>query len=105
MKVIAKKQQQQQPKKTLVLWVCEIDQWHGMDMQVSANWGHDILQTGRAMCGIPVLSLRVNKLTTKDSQLAYIHRSDRRREGGIEVERGAREMRQSVFGSRERWEF
>lgn len=57
------------------------------------------------MCGIPVLSLRVNKLTTKDSQLAYIHRSDRRREGGMEVERGAREMRRSVFGSRERWEF
>lgn len=47
-----------------------------------ANWGHEIGQTGQAMCGIPVLSLeRVNKPATKDNWLAYRHRSDRGREG------------------------
>lgn len=57
------------------------------------NRGNKILETGQAMCGIPVLSLkRVNKPTTKDNWVVYRHRSDR----GRVAERGACEMRQIV---------
>ena len=53
---------------------------------VHATWGLGILQSRRAMCGISALSLIVNSLMTKGSQLAYRHRSDRGREGGMAVE-------------------
>lgn len=55
------------------------------------------IQTGWAMCGIPVFSLRVNKLMTKGSP--YRPRSDRGREGGKEAERGAHEVRRGLFGT------
>lgn len=63
----------------LVPWTCQY---------LLANWRHGILQTRRAMRGIPVLSLGVNKQTIRGSQLAYRHGSDKGKEGGMEVETG-----------------